>query len=58
MVDVRETKWFVSPLQRGGWWTKGLGRDRVLDTGVGEKTEYGDCICEEEEETIEACPCS
>lgn len=49
MVEVRETRWVESPLRRGGWWTRGVGRERVREIGVGER-EYHEEEWEGEED--------
>lgn len=49
MVEVRETRWWVSPFLRGGWWISGDGRERALGTG-GDVFEECECDCESEAE--------
>lgn len=49
MVEVRDTRWWVSPFRRGGWWTSGVGRERALVTG-GEECEESEAENEDEEE--------
>lgn len=44
MVEVRETRWWVSPFLRGGWWTSGDGRERAL--GAGDEFEECECECD------------
>lgn len=41
MVEVRETRWLVSPFLRGGWWTRGVRREKALGCGeeMGERVE-------------------
>ena len=46
---MRETRWWVSPFLRAGWWTRGVGRERVLEIGA------EDCKEEEDEEEEEPC---
>ena len=31
-MEVRETKWWVSPFFAGGWWTIGVGREKARPT--------------------------
>ena len=38
VVDVKETRWWVSPFLTGGWCTRGVGSERALGTG-GEECE-------------------
>lgn len=33
-MDVRETKWCVSPFLAGGWWIDGIGNVKALGTIV------------------------
>lgn len=46
MVEVRETRWWVSPFFTGGWWTSGVGSEKARPT-AGE--EPADCHAEEGE---------
>lgn len=46
MVEVRETRWWVSPFLRGGWWTSGVGSEKAL--GFGE--EKGEMVESKEED--------
>lgn len=49
---MRATKWLESPFLKGGWCTRGVGRERVLETGVeegSEKEQKGELDWEEEE---------
>lgn len=41
MLDVKETKWWVSPFLIGGWWTRGVARETVLAL-AGNGEEFGE----------------
>lgn len=35
MVEVRETRWWVSPFLIAGWWTRGVERESAFGIGFG-----------------------